>query len=95
MHSYFSQSGTIIRGFQDMPCPLKVSFFQMSRRYFVWYKAWSRINELEHEGLIERLPVDEIGSKWQHFALYQLTGKGEEYKVAKPTLIERIKHYFF
>lgn len=94
MHSYFSQSGTIIRGFQYMPCPLKVSFFQRGR-YYVWYKAWSRINELEHEGLIERLPVDEIGSKWQHFALYQLTEKGEGYKVAKPTLIERIKHYFF
>ena len=77
-----------------MPCPLKVSFFQRWR-YFVWYKAWSRINELEHEGLIERLPVDEIGSKWQHFALYQLTEKGENYKVTKPTLIERIKHYFF
>ena len=93
MHSYFSQKGTIIRGFQDMSEPLKVSFFQ-KWRYFVWYKGNSRITELMNEGLIERLPIDEIGSKWQHFAIYQLTDKGEDYKVPKPTLIERLQHLF-
>ena len=92
-HSYYSQHGTIIRGFQDMSEPLKVSFFQ-KWRYFAGYKANSRITELMNEGLIERLPFDEIGSKWQHFAIYQLTDKGEDYKVPKPTLIERLQHLF-
>lgn len=92
-HSYYSQHGTIIRGFQDISEPLKVSFFQ-KWRYFAGYKSWTRINELEHEWLIERLPIDEIGSKWQHFAIYQLTDKGEDYKVPKPTLIERLQHLF-
>lgn len=94
MHSYYSQKGIIIRGFQDMGIPLKVSFFQKGK-YFVWYKWNARINELEHEWLIERLPIDEIGSKWQHFALYQLTEKGQDYQVPKPTLVERIKHLFY
>lgn len=76
-----------------MGIPLKVSFFQKGR-YFVGYKANSRIHELTNEGILERLPIDEIGSKWQHFALYQLTEKGEDYKVPKPTLVERFKHLF-
>lgn len=75
--------------------PLKVSFFQ-KWRYFCGYKANSRIDELiTEEGILERLPVDEIGSKWQRFALYQLTEKGQDYKVPKPTLVERIKHLFY
>lgn len=93
-HSYYSHKGTIIRWFQDMGIPLKVSFFQRWR-YFVGYKANSRIDELiTDEGILERLPIDEIGSKWQHFALYQLTEAWQDYKVPKPTLVERFKHLF-
>jgi len=91
MHSYYSQLGTILRWLKDC-WPQKVSFF-MKGRYFAWYKAGTRITDLCREWLVVH-SWDEKWENWQTFAIYSLTEAGQDYKIPKPTLSERIKHNF-
>ena len=92
MHSYYSQKGILIRGFQDNIAPLKVSYFQ-KWTYFAGYKAPARINELVHEGILCNIG-EEIGDRGQHYSLYTLTEKWANYEVQKPNIMERIKRFF-
>lgn len=93
MFSYYSQYGTIIRGFKKHKT-LTVSFFQ-KWSFFVWYKANSRICELVKDWYLRRSPIDTIGSKWQHFANYELTALGFNLIIPEPTFMEKLLHYIF
>jgi len=91
MHSYYSQKWILLRWLQDKGSQ-KVSFFQ-NGRYFVGYKFGARVSELIEEWLV----IHSWDEKWengQNFAVYSLTEKGQDYKIPKPTLLERIKHNF-
>ena len=93
MFSYYSQYGTIIRGFKKHKT-LPVSFFQ-KWSFFVGYKANSRICELVCDGYLKRSPIDTIWSKKQRFANYELTAKWFNLQIEPPTRINIIKHFLW
>ncbi len=93
MFSYYSQYGTIIRGFKKYKT-LPVSFF-MRWQYMVGYKANSRICELVCDGYLKRSPIDTIWSKKQRFANYELTAKWFNLIIQEPTFTEKLLHYIF
>ena len=93
MFSYYSQNGTIIRAFQKYKT-LPVSFF-MKGKYFVGYKANSRICELVKDWYLKRSPIDTIGSKKQRFANYELTALGFNCQIPEATFTEKLLHYIF
>lgn len=90
---YYSCYWTIIRGMQDNPVPLPVSFFTKNP-YFVGYEAGNRMCDLVKKWLVERCPFDKVGKNGQKYALYALTEKGKDLKLEKPTFVERIKYNF-
>lgn len=92
--NYYSQYWKIIRAFQDHQWyRLWVKFFQ-KWSYMVWWKANSRICELVKKWFLERSPIDDIGSKNQHFAQYTITEKWKQLDIPKPTRFERFIHFF-
>jgi len=92
MFSYYSQYGTIIRAVKAHK-RLPVSFF-MKWKYFVWYKASTRVCDLARMWYLRRSEIDEIGSKWQRFATYCITAKWFNLSIPEPTFIEKIQHLF-
>ena len=94
MFSFYSQAGTIIRAFQDHPnTRLTVSFFQKGK-YFVGYKVSARICELIHKGYLVRSEFDHIVENGQHFAQYEMTSKGYNLDIPKPSRLQQFIRFF-